>query len=51
MVKVECFSNKWGLVYVVDMDLLKCFDMLDYGLILVGVGVKVSDGSVLVLVC
>ncbi len=48
--KAERFSNKWGLAHVVDMDLSKCFDTLDHGLILAGVGAKVSDGSVLALV-
>lgn len=48
--KAERFSNKWGLAHVVDMDLSKCFDTLGHGLILAGVGAKVSDGSVLALV-
>jgi RNA-directed DNA polymerase len=45
--KAERFSNKWNLRHVVDMDLSKCFDTLDHDLILAGVNIKVSDGSVL----
>lgn len=45
--KAERFSNKWGLEYVVDMDLSNCFDTLDHELLLRGVNKQVSDGSVL----
>jgi len=45
--KAERFMNKYGLEYVVDIDLSKCFDRLDHDLILEGVNRKVSDGSVL----
>lgn len=48
--KAERFMNKYGLEYVVDMDLSKCFDRLDHDLILEGVNRKVSDGSVLKLI-
>lgn len=48
--KAERFMNKYGLKYVVDMDLSKCFDRLDHDLILKGVNRKVSDGSVLRLI-
>ncbi|TEB04733.1 Group II intron-encoded protein LtrA [Pelotomaculum schinkii] len=48
--KAERFMNKYGLKYVVDMDLSKCFDRLDHELILEGVNRKVSDGSVLKLI-
>lgn len=48
--KAERFMNKYGLEYVVDMDLSKCFDRLDHDLILKGVNRKVSDGSVLKLI-
>ncbi|WP_242868788.1 group II intron reverse transcriptase/maturase, partial [Desulfotomaculum copahuensis] len=48
--KAERFMNKYGLEYVVDMDLSKCFDRLDHELILEGVNRKVSDGSVLKLI-
>ena len=42
--------NKYGLEYVVDMDLSKCFDRLDHEIILAGVNRKISDGSVLKLI-
>ena len=48
--KAERFMNKYGLEYVVDMDLSKCFDRLDHEIILAGVNRKVSDGSVLKLI-
>jgi len=48
--KAEMFINKYGLSYVVDMDLSKCFDRLNHDLILEGVNRKVSDGSVLKLI-
>ena len=42
--KAERFMNKYGLTYVVDMELSKCFDRLDHSLILEEVNRKVSDG-------
>ncbi|TDT51926.1 group II intron reverse transcriptase/maturase [Fonticella tunisiensis] len=48
--KAERFMNKYGLEYVVDMDLSKCFDTLDHELILKAVNRKVSDGKVLKLI-
>ncbi|MGI6544194.1 MAG: group II intron reverse transcriptase/maturase [Limnochordia bacterium] len=48
--KAERFLNKYGLPYVVDMDLSKCFDKLDHDLILEGVQAKISDGKVLKLI-
>jgi len=39
-----------GLEHVVDMDLSKCFDLLDHDLILKTVRRKVADGSVLELI-
>lgn len=48
--KAEMFINKYGLEYVVDMDLSKCFDTLDHDMILDGVWNKVSDGRVLDLI-
>ncbi|TEB08700.1 Group II intron-encoded protein LtrA [Pelotomaculum propionicicum] len=48
--KAERFMNEYGLEYVVDMDLSKCFDRLDHELILEGVNRKVSDGGVLRLI-
>ncbi|MGI6555143.1 MAG: group II intron reverse transcriptase/maturase [Bacillota bacterium] len=48
--KAERFMNKYGLKYVVDMDLSKCFDRLDHEQIIKAVNRKVSDGSVLKLI-
>ena len=48
--KAEQFLNRYGLEYVVDMDLSKCFDRLDHDLILEQVNQKVSDGSILRLI-
>jgi len=48
--KAERFMNKYGLEYVVDMDLSKCFDTLDHELIIKAVNQKVSDGRVLRLI-
>lgn len=45
--KAERFLNTYGLPYVVDTDLLKCFDRLDHDLILEGVQAKISDGKML----
>ena len=39
-----------GLGHVVDMDLGKCFDLLDHDLILKAVRRKVADGSILALI-
>ncbi|TEB05935.1 Group II intron-encoded protein LtrA [Pelotomaculum schinkii] len=48
--KAERFMNKYGLTYVADMDLSKCFDTLDHELIIRAVNRKVSDGQILKLV-
>lgn len=48
--KAERFLNRYGLEYVVDMDLSKCFDTLDHELILKAVNRKISDGRVLRLI-
>lgn len=48
--KAERFMNKYGLEYVADMDLSKCFDRLDHALILKSVNRKISDGSLLKLI-
>ena len=48
--KAERYMNHHGLGHVVDMDLSKCFDRLDHGLILQGVNRRISDGSVLRLI-
>jgi RNA-directed DNA polymerase len=42
--------NKYGLRYVVDMDLSKCFDTLDHEIIVKSVAEKISDGRVLDLI-
>lgn len=42
--------NRYGLQHVADMDLSKCFDRLDRGLILESVNRKISDGKVLSLI-
>jgi len=39
-----------GLEHVVDMDLSKCFDLLDHDLILKAVGRRITDGSILALI-
>lgn len=49
--KAERFMNKYGLGYVVDMDLSKCFDTLDHEIIIKSVNEKVSDGRILRLIC
>lgn len=48
--KAERFMNKYGLEYVVDMDLSKCFDTLDHEIMIKAVSEKVSDGKVLDLI-
>lgn len=48
--KAERFMNKYGLKYVVDMDLSKCFDTLDHEIMMEAVSEKISDGSVLNLI-
>jgi len=45
--KAERFMNRYGLRYVVDLDVSRCFDRLDHDLILHSVNRRVSDGSVL----
>ena len=48
--KAEGFANHWGLEYVVDMDLSKCFDTLNHELIIKFVNKRISDGKVLKLI-
>lgn len=48
--KAEGFANRWGLEYVVDMDLSKCFDTLNHELIIDSVNERISDGKVLRLI-
>jgi RNA-directed DNA polymerase len=48
--KATMFIRRYGLKHVVDMDLSKCFDRLDHGLILSSLRRRVTDGSILHLV-
>ena len=48
--KAESFTNRWGLKYVVDMDLSKCFDTLNHDMIVDCVNERISDGKVLRLI-
>ena len=48
--KAERFMNKYGLTHVVDMDLSKCFDTLDHGIMMKAVAELISDGRVLNLI-
>lgn len=48
--KAEKFLNTYKMPYVVDMDLSKCFDTLDHGIIMREVSSKISDGKVLKLI-
>jgi RNA-directed DNA polymerase len=48
--KAERFMNKYGLEYVVDMDLSKCFDALDHEIIIKSVNEKISDSKILRLI-
>jgi group II intron reverse transcriptase/maturase len=48
--KATMFIRRYGLKHVVDMDLSKCFDRLDHGLILTSIRRRVTDGSILALV-
>ena len=48
--KATMFIRRYGLRHVVDMDLSKCFDKLDHGLILSSLRRRVTDGSILALV-
>ncbi len=48
--KATMFIRRYGLKHVVDMDLSKCFDRLDHGLILSSIRRRVTDGSILTLV-
>ena len=50
LAKAERFARHYGLSYVVDMDLSKCFDRLAHDEILKGVNRRVSDGKVLRLI-
>ena len=48
--KASLFIRKYELDHVVDMDLSRCFDTLDHGLIIKFMRKRVTDGSVLDLV-
>lgn len=48
--KTTRFIRKYGLQWVVDMDLSKCFDMLDHELIIRALKQRVTDGSILKLI-
>jgi group II intron reverse transcriptase/maturase len=48
--KATMFIRQYGLKHVVDMDLSKCFDRLDHGLILSSIRRRVTDGSILNLI-
>ena len=48
--KAQMFIRKYGLKWVVDMDLSKCFDTLDHEIIIKSVRKRVVDGSILNLV-
>ena len=48
--KATAFMRDYGLEWVVDMDLSKCFDTLDHELIIHAIREKVADGSILKLI-
>jgi len=48
--KATLFIRKYSRRFVVDMDLSKCFDMLDHELIISSVKKRVTDGSILSLI-
>lgn len=45
--KVTMFTRKYDLSWVVDLDVSKCFDTLDHGLILKCFKKRIADGSIL----
>ncbi len=48
--KATVFIRKYDLRWVVDMDLSKCFDLLDHEIIINSVKRRVTDGSILKLI-
>jgi group II intron reverse transcriptase/maturase len=48
--KATMFIREYGLQWVVDMDLSKCFDTLDHELIIQGIRKRITDGSILNLI-
>lgn len=49
--KAQLFIRKYERRWVVDMDLSQCFDRLDHEIIIEQVRKKVTDGSILKLLC
>ncbi len=47
--KAVMFIREYQRKWVVDMDLSKCFDTLDHGLIISSFGKRIKDGSILAL--
>lgn len=50
LTKATMFIRKYERKWVVDMDLSKCFDTLDHGLILKSISKRIKDGSILELI-
>jgi group II intron reverse transcriptase/maturase len=48
--KATLFIRQYQRKWVVDMDLSKCFDRLDHGLIIASISKRVKDGSILKLI-
>lgn len=48
--KATMFIRQYHRQWVVDMDLSKCFDRLDHGLIIASIRKRVKDGSILKLI-
>lgn len=48
--KATLFIRRYNKRHVVDMDLSKCFDMLDHDLIIKSVRKRITDGSILSLI-
>lgn len=48
--KASLFIRQYGMQWVVDMDLSKCFDTLDHGIIIQAFRRRITDGSILGLV-
>lgn len=48
--KARMFIREYGLKWIVDMDLSKCFDTLDHEIIIRSIKKRVTDGSILNLI-
>jgi len=48
--KAQSFLVRYGLPFVVDMDLSKCFDTLNHEKTMQGLNRKISDGTLLRLI-